>query len=85
MGNNHGYSAPPIDKYDLIVNCRKVEGYAKLEQERFVKLFIGAEKILSSELKASKPDLIDVHEVSLKVTNSLAAEKKIKATTFLIK
>jgi acid stress-induced BolA-like protein IbaG/YrbA len=85
MGNNVIQPVGPLDKYEVIVSCRKVEGYAKLQQERFVKAFIGAEKCLTSELKSSKPEFVDIHEVSLKVTNSLGAEKKIKATTFLIK
>lgn len=75
----------PLDKYEIIVNCRKIEGYGKINQERFVKGFIAAEQSLLKELKSTKPELLDSHEVSLKVTNSLGAEKKIKATSFLIK
>ena len=85
MGNNHVASVAPLDKYDIIVKCRTVEGYAKINQERFIKNFMAAEKHLVSELKSSKQEFLDIHEISLKVTNSLGAEKKIKASSFLIK
>jgi hypothetical protein len=85
MGNNQVGSVAPLDKYDIIVNCRKIEGYGKINQERYIKAFVAAEKNLASELKSTKQELLDVHEVSLKITNSLAAEKKIKAISFLIK
>ena len=85
MGNNHVPSVKPLDKYDIIVKCRTVEGYAKINQERFIKGFMAAEKNLVMELKSSKQEFLDVHEISLKVTNSLQAEKKIKATSFLVK
>ena len=64
---------------------KKTANFAKLYQEKSVKTFINAEKTLLNELKTSKPEFIDSHDISLKVKNSLVQEKNIKASRYLMK
>ena len=85
MGNILNSDLPPLDKYEIIVSSKKTANFAKLYQEKSVKTFINAEKTLLNELKTSKPEFIDSHDISLKVKNSLVQEKNIKASGYLMK